>query len=193
LRVTTDASLIAAARKQLVLASTTADKHVRSTALRRLAEILVDLRERCLTPEGEPDWLGKTYAYRQLVGEVYSTANVPLDAINGTQSATRYHVGNVIRERLSDEDRERIGLQEAGPRDRARSAKERAADTLRSVTEARTNPLRGIEAASDFLGAVDAFALSALPAAERRQARSKLARLCKDAERLSDAATRTRE
>lgn len=68
--------------------------------LRRAAEIIVELRGH-FDRDGEPDWLGRTYAYRQCMTETYGVAGVLPSERKTVGDAVRYHVITVLRERLS--------------------------------------------------------------------------------------------
>ncbi len=87
-----------------------ADDARRRTLNRTLAELLVDYREHFLTPEGRPDWIGRTGPYRWAVRDLYSEAGYGKDEAAKVQSAVGYHVGNVLRSRLTAEEQEDLGL-----------------------------------------------------------------------------------
>lgn len=98
--------------------ATTAEGQERTRLLRRVADLLVDLRALHTDQDGLPDWRGKTYAYRDLVNDIYSGAGLPKDSGDTTKTALRYHVGNALRDRLSAEELAEVGLSALDPRDR---------------------------------------------------------------------------
>lgn len=89
--------------------------------LRIAAEGSVAAREHFFTAEGEPDWLGRTHAYRMWIREVYERAGVQAADLTKTQAAVRYHASAALRDRISAEAREDLGL-------RAETARERSAE-----------------------------------------------------------------
>ena len=91
----------------------------RGGARRRAAEAIVSAREYFYTSDGRPDWSGRTRAYRDFIAEVYGNAGVTRDDLASEQAAVRYHVGNVVRERVSDADLEDAGYRVASPRQRS--------------------------------------------------------------------------
>lgn len=94
---------------------------------RKLAGVIVDLRKRFPNSKGTgPDWKGTTQDYRDAAQRMYDGAGVPADAVSGMQAAIRYHIGNVLRERLTEEELTQAGLSTEGPLDRARSRREAA-------------------------------------------------------------------
>lgn len=105
----------------------------RTAYLQSVATNFVDAREFFFTKEGEPDWQGRTHAYRSWVRETMTLAGVPTDELANVQSAIRYHTGNIVRERLSEEQLEDAGLTAAGPRERAAALREHQAEVLALV------------------------------------------------------------
>lgn len=89
--------------------------------LRTAADSAVAAREHFYSANGEPDWLGRTHAYRIWIREVYSKAGIQTADLSKIQAAVRYHVSAALRERISDEAREDLGL-------RAETARERSAE-----------------------------------------------------------------
>ncbi|MEU5906555.1 hypothetical protein [Micromonospora sp. NPDC047527] len=110
----------------------------RTILLRDLAEQMVDLREHYLTTSGDPDWTGRTGLYRYAVRELYAQAGYSPDERKTTQTSTRYHVGNLVRTRVSQETADALGLGRASPQDRSRMRSRRDRDELRELlAEAR--------------------------------------------------------
>jgi len=89
--------------------------------LRAAADSAVEAREHFYTSSGEPDWLGRTHAYRIFIREVYSKAGINAEDLTKVQAAVRYHVSAALRERISEEAREDLGL-------RVETARERSAE-----------------------------------------------------------------
>lgn len=108
----------------------------RTDLLRDIAQLSVDLREHFLTPQGEPDWAARTWAYREYLRACYAEAGYTPDEARTTQAAVRYHVSRYLRERLSDEELRHLGLRPEATVDRARER--RAAK--RALFEAATSP-----------------------------------------------------
>ncbi|WGH21098.1 hypothetical protein SEA_CASSIA_25 [Arthrobacter phage Cassia] len=102
----------------------------RTDLLRGVARNFVDARAHFFNKDGEPDWTGRTHAYRSWVREVMSNAHVPGDEVTTLQAAIRYHSGNVLRERLGDEAIADLGLRKESPRERSVEKRERTSETL---------------------------------------------------------------
>lgn len=102
----------------------------RTDLLRGVARNFVDARAHFFNRDGEPDWTGRTHAYRAWVREVMSRAHVPGDEVTTLQAAIRYHSGNVLRERLGDEVIADLGLRKESPRERSVEKRERTSETL---------------------------------------------------------------
>jgi hypothetical protein len=103
------------------------DRERRTTLLRDLADATVSLREHYLDPTGNPDWAGRTGAYRAGVAEVYGRAGYSPDDAKAIQKLTRYHIANNLRDRLSADDIEALGLRAETPRQRQAELRERTA------------------------------------------------------------------
>lgn len=91
----------------------------RTAHFRAVAEAYVDARALFYTKDGAPDWTGKTYAYRNWVREVTGGANIPASMRTTVQAAVRYHIGNVLRERLAPDELAAVGLRAVSPRERS--------------------------------------------------------------------------
>lgn len=106
-------------------------KRTRGTeCLRTVAGAFVSAREHFYTRDGAPDWLGATHAYRQWTREAYDRAGTPEAELSRLQASVRYHVGNLMRERLDPDEVADLGLREASPRERAVEKRERTSETL---------------------------------------------------------------
>lgn len=162
----------------------------RTENLKAAAHSLVDGREHFFTREGEPDWLGRTYAYRTWVREIMSKAHVPADEVTNLQAAIRYHTGNVLRDRLEDDVIASLGLKKQSPRERSVEQRERAAETLNFFTGGPA-----IDSAEDIqavcklietaLRRVNAKTIKTMPAKSRRETKAALLRVAEYAEELA--------
>lgn len=185
---TTDELLSAAS--EALRESLTASDTRRTELFREVATAFVDARNHFYTKEGEPDWLGRTYAYRTWVREAMSRASVPSEQLNTIQAAIRYHSGNILRSRLDEETLEDLGLRKSGPRERSVEKRERASTTLSifgggaelTTSEEIVQACKLIEAA---LKRVNASTVASLPAKERRAARAALSSVADRANELA--------
>lgn len=116
---------IKALRTSLLLTENERTEH-----LRQAADSLVSAREHFFTKDGDPDWLGRTYAYRTWVREVYSLAGVPSADLATLQAAVRYHAGNIMRDRLSEDELTDLGLRSDSPRERSGQVRDRHSEIL---------------------------------------------------------------
>ncbi len=105
-------------------------EHEKTTNLRTVAEAFFDAREHFFTPEGTPDWKGRTHAYRVWVRETMRNANIQKDGLATVQAAIRYHVGNVARERMDAGALADLGLNAASPRERSIEKRGRNSEIL---------------------------------------------------------------
>jgi hypothetical protein len=128
------------------------DRDRRTALLRDLAEATLSYREHFLTDSGEPDWTGRTGAYRAAIADLYGAANFSPDEGKAIQKLARYHIANALRERLSPEDIEAIGLRAENPRERQAELRERTSaivaaagvEGVPETPEARLAYLRGV-------------------------------------------------
>lgn len=171
---------ISALRRYLGDGGTTED-------LRAVAVAFVDSREHFFTREGDPDWLGRTHAYRRWVREVMSLANVPGETVATLQAAIRYHTGNILRERLDAETLEDLGLVSTSPRERSVEKRERTSSILNLFSGGAE-----LTDADDVMEAIQLMAftmrrmdLSNMTPGKRKAARSALEALCKRAEEVA--------
>lgn len=87
-----------------------------------LAETAVSVRESFLRADGSPDWVGRTGAYRNWYGSVFADAGIlNTEERNKIQSAIRYHVNQLLRERLDPETLDEYGITGASARDRSKA------------------------------------------------------------------------
>jgi len=166
----------------------------RTKCLRDTAAAFVNARDQFYTREGTPDYLGRTYAYRRWVREVFSKANVPGDEQNSLQSAIRYHTGNLLRDRLDADQIEALGLKHSSPRQRSTEKRERTSETLSlfgagpAVTDA-DDVVQAVELFNTFLRRVHP---ATLDAPTRRRVAAALRGLADSAGAVAEEAGRRR-
>jgi hypothetical protein len=187
--------LAAAAAEAIQTGARTDSPGLRATEYRRAAEALVDARESFLDDAGEPDWRGRTYAYRTWTGDVYALAGIsPEERLKAT-AAVRYHVGNVLRERLPETTIHALGLRSESPRERSTEQRSERAALLKAVTGSSTgfagvDGLRALVSASALLDRVDAASLADLEEDSLQIAREHLARIQRHTLELSETIIR---
>lgn len=124
-------------------------EHQPTILLKNLAVVLVELRTRCTTSDGEMDLLGRSQDYRDKAATVYQRAGIPRDSEDRVQSSVRYHIGNYIRERFDAETLERYGLSLRGPRARKELDRQSQAAVLAAASAMRDlSPPAGSTASS---------------------------------------------
>jgi hypothetical protein len=170
--------------------SLSATDNTRTELLREAAKNFIDARAHFFTREGDPDWLGRTYAYRTWVREVMGAAHVPGDEVSSLQAAIRYHSGNLLRDRLNEEQISQLGLRVESPKQRSVEKRERTSETLNLFGGgAELTTLNEILQLSTLteraLARVNAAAIADLPAKERKAARAALRRVAELAEELA--------
>ncbi|WNN93673.1 hypothetical protein SEA_CALLINALLBARBZ_23 [Arthrobacter phage CallinAllBarbz] len=148
--------------------------------LRAVARAFVEARAHFYTPKGDPDWTGRSHAYREWVREVMSSAHVPPSDLASLQAAIRYHVGAALREVLDAEQLADLGLRSDTPRERSVQKRERISETLNLVTggAALTTPSEILAA----LAVVEATLrrIEATPNADEAAALGRVAALAED-------------
>ena len=158
----------------------------RTDLLKRVAELIVELRAKHTLDDGRIDWSGRSPAYRTAIAEIYRDAGVPADKLDTVQAALRYHVGNLIRDRADGMALAAVGLTNIAPRERLNRNREIVAALAASgsVGEVTGDPLRLIAGAEALLDHVDESALRNLRGKERVAAKHALAGLRDRAEAL---------
>lgn len=96
----------------------------RTVSLKKLASALVDLRATHVR-NSQPDWAGRSFDYRAQVSKIMGSAGLSDADRKKVTGLLRYHVGNELRERLSVEELQAAGLQEASPKQRVLNSKGR--------------------------------------------------------------------
>lgn len=109
-----------AARSTLTTWAT--DPKAKTAALKRLAELLVDLRSN-FERNGGPDWGGRSFQYRAAVSEIFNAADLSDTQRKEVVGLLRYHVGNELRDRLTPEELRGAGLKVASPKQRVLDSK----------------------------------------------------------------------
>lgn len=161
--------------------------------LREVAENFVDAREHFFNKDGSPDWLGRTYAYRRWVRETTTMSNVPASELSTVQAAIRYHAGNVLREKLTADQIDDLGLKPESPRERSvvkRAAQSEILSVFGSGGPEITNTdeiLNVAEMIQHALDRVSGEALSLMGAEGRRKARRALRAIADRADDLAEA------
>jgi hypothetical protein len=162
------------------------DESGRTDCLRKVAALLVEAREHFYTADGTVDWRGRTYAYRQLVGEAFAGADLPADDVSSVQAAVRYHVSAVLRTRLDAQTLESLGLVKASARARSTAKRSRQSAILSIASggaafEDAESIERALAAVTGILGRIPSSAVKGLTAAERRQVHDVAERIASDA------------
>jgi len=145
----------------------------RADFLKACAAVIVDLRSHFKLEDGRTDWGGRSPAYRRAVHEIYLAAHVPTDRFDTVQAALRYHVGNLLRDRVPEDELAAVGLSGVSPK--ARLARNRevvsALSKSGSVGELTGDPVRLLIYAEALLDHVGEDVLSGLPSAQKAAAR----------------------
>ena len=144
--------------------------------LRTTAGCFVSAREHFLTPAGEPDWLGRSHAYRHWVRETMTRAGVPADRTSGTLTSIRYHAGNALRERLDEATLSDLGLLSTSPLKRAQAHNADKSEMLKVLDGGRvTSPrlaLGALETVASILRRIDLPSIDGADEEERQAIRA---------------------
>lgn len=101
-----------------LLAEYIAAGRTRTDLLKDVAAHIVELRSRFTLDDGRVDWSGRSPEYRAAIAAIYAGAKVPKQHLDTVQTALRYHVGNLLREKASDDELSAVGLTNVSPKDR---------------------------------------------------------------------------
>lgn len=181
---TPEALVEAAARS---LRAYLASDRQRTDYVKEVAEQVYRLRALHHLADGRPDWSGRSAAYRADVHRIYSEARVPAEVLDTVQAAIRYHLGNLLRARVSVEDLRASGLSATSPRQRLDRDREIAAAVAASTGRTVADPLRLLAHTIALLEVVDDEALASLAGRQRGAGRAAAARIASHAERIGAA------
>jgi hypothetical protein len=118
----------------------------------RAAVAIVGIRRKTLV-DGQPDWAGRSAAYREHMAEVYKAAGIPEDSQANVQARLRYHISNALHEHVPNKDLLKAGLSGTSARDRAgnRQANARQAATVLRSAAPSGSMLEAVQQASAML------------------------------------------
>ncbi|MFI2213022.1 hypothetical protein [Streptomyces sp. NPDC020141] len=105
-------------------------KHRETLLLKQMASILVALRVQV------GDLTGTSYAYRQIVGEMYRASGEGPETLEPMKTAVRWHVQNLLRRVMTSRELREKGLLETTPLERARDLREANAAILAGIAAA---------------------------------------------------------
>ena len=122
---------------EAMLAASTMQEHdddkYYTPAVRRGAEVIIELRRQFLNKNGLPDLRGDTFAYRSAVRDALTEANIPMEDRGNLMSALRYHVGQTIREGLTDDEIQEAGFKVSSPKERQKVDRLSKAKVVRAI------------------------------------------------------------
>lgn len=164
-------------------AALVSDEDERTVHLRDVAEAYIDAREHFYTKDGDPDWAGRSYAYRQWIRETVTLARLPQDGKQSIQAAVRYHLGNILRDRLDADTLESIGLRKESPRERSVEKRAGVSALLRLVSggDPIENLADVLEATKAIHSALTRITPSDLPGSDAAAAKAALAEVAAEA------------
>lgn len=159
----------------------------RTDLLKEVAELVIQLRRSYTLEDGRADWSGRSPAYRAAIMEIYERGRVPRDRYDTVQAALRYHVGNLLRERVPVEELAAVGLSKVAPRERINRTRDVVAALAEdgSVASITGDPIRLVTHAEALLDFVDPDRLAELKGKERVAARHGLRHLSARAAELA--------
>lgn len=129
------------------------DKERHAVLARDAAAAAIDIRERYLLPDGSPDWAGRTWAYRDCLHRLYDEAKYTPQERSATAATLRYHVGNMLRDRLTSVELEAHGVTAPSPRKRQAARRQRAS-VQRRMASYRNLPETRLALMRDLLTAL---------------------------------------
>lgn len=162
----------------------------RTPLIRQLADTLVEGRGLFTREDGAPDWAGRTYTYRQWVGDIYAEADIRGEERRTVQSKTRYHLGAALRDALDEKTIRDYGLSPETPKMRGMARRKKDVRILRAIQarDVAGGSLMAITAAHTMLTKVDPTELSTLDERSAETAREILTDIEHAVRRLTKAA-----
>lgn len=146
------------------------DPGVSGTALlRHAAELQVELRQ-LFERDGKTDWAGMSGAYRRTMSEVYGLAGVSLSERKKIGDAVRYHIMNVLREKLGPEELADLDLRAENGPERAKLNRDGTRAVLKDARKNvgfRDRPPAVARALAAALALIKADSIRSLSEAER--------------------------
>lgn len=110
----------------------------RTAALKELAATVVKIRAKFTDPKTDTsDWAGKTAEYRAAISKLYADSGVPADSISSFQSNLRYHIGNALRDKLTEDELAKAGLGKESPREAQQRRQSGGASRTNNRAEAK--------------------------------------------------------
>ncbi|MFJ3248334.1 hypothetical protein [Streptomyces sp. NPDC086782] len=103
-------------------------EHAPTILLKNIAAVVVALRLQ------HDDPLGRKQEYRNSVGEMYRMSGISPDSQATTQSAVRWHVGNLLRDALPARELKALPLKKTSPLERQQNRRSVNAALLKSTT-----------------------------------------------------------
>lgn len=107
----------------------------KTDVLKALAKVVVALRAHYRTPEGDVDWGGRSWDYRQTASAMYDAAGIPPDSESNIQASLRYHVGNLLREVAPPKQLAAVGLLAKSPKARMNDVRTATTALLATIEE----------------------------------------------------------
>lgn len=136
-------------------------EETKTDVLKAIAKVVVVLRSKFRTPDGDVDWGGRSWEYRTTVTEMYERAGIPPDSEQNVQASLRYHVGNLLRDVVDPHELEAVGLRTDSPKERtnAQRLEARALPGGAGCTDGKPPPGRLDPAGSGSGGAGPPYAV----------------------------------
>jgi hypothetical protein len=144
------------------------------------ADALVDMRMLYTNRDGQPDLKGASFEYRRAVSDGLADAGVEAGRRSQVMAALRYHVGNRVRARFTQEQLADYGLNSHSPHDRQRAEREMIAGIVRVATNPRaevTEPEEAVKTAQMAAQMLENIKLKRLTKADRKALELQLERI----------------
>ena len=100
---------------------------------------------------GNPDYQGKSMAFRKWWGTILDALELKGDARSKMAASVRYSVGNAARKMLTEEQLEDAGLKSTSPRERGKGSYDRVASIHLLLTTAKIETPEDIELAANTI------------------------------------------
>ncbi len=144
------------------------------------ADSLVDMRMLYTNRDGQADLAGSSFEYRRSVSEGLADAGVDASRRSQVMAALRYHVGNRVRARFTQEELADYGLNAHSPHDRQRAEREMISGIVRVATNPRaevTNLEEAVKTIAMAAQMLENVKLGRLTKADRKAIEPQLARI----------------
>ncbi len=99
------------------------DRGKSKAVIQDASQEIVELRGMFTHDEGQ-DWRGQSGEYQHAIAEVWSRLELQQKERNTVQSLVRFHISNILAEKLSPEEKKRLNIKDKSPNARKKQGRD---------------------------------------------------------------------